>query len=78
MDIKNGLKKVNWNVVMGIIIGIIVTQLDFIPHKVIIILSIIVGIAVLAYFIYSVTRQKRWDALIIALIGLLLIALTCF
>ncbi|MCI1282961.1 MAG: hypothetical protein LKG25_10285 [Prevotella sp.] len=78
MDIKNGLKKVNWNVVMGIIIGIIVTQLDFIPHKVIIILSIIIGIAVLAYFIYSVIRQKRWDALIIALIGLLLIALTCF
>jgi RsiW-degrading membrane proteinase PrsW (M82 family) len=78
MDIKNGLKKVNWNVVIGIIIGIIVTQLDFIPHKVIIILSIIVGIAVVAYFIYSVTRQKRWDALIIALIGLLLIALTCF
>lgn len=78
MDIKNGLKKVNWNVVIGIIIGIIVTQLDFIPHKVIIILSIIVGIAVVAYFIYSVIRQKRWDALIIALIGLLLIALTCF
>jgi RsiW-degrading membrane proteinase PrsW (M82 family) len=78
MDIKNGLKKVNWNVVIGIIIGIIVTQLDFIPHNVMIVLSIIVGIAVVAYFIYSVIRQKRWDALIIALIGLLLIALTCF
>jgi uncharacterized membrane protein YfcA len=72
MEANKKLKKVNWKMIIPIIVAaIIITQLDFIPHDVMMILTIIISIAVVMYFIYSVVKQKRWDALIIASIGAL-------
>lgn len=71
MEANKKLKKVNWKMIVPIILAIIITQLDFIPHEVMMILTIIISITVVMYFIYSVVKQEGLDALIIGLIGTL-------
>lgn len=71
MEANKKLKKVNWKMIVPIILAIIITQLDFIPHDAMMVQTISISIAVVMYFIYSVVKQKRWDALIIGLIGTL-------
>jgi len=73
MEIKNALKQVNWKTTLGIIVAIIITQLHIIPRNVIIMLSIAVAVAVVAYIVYCIIRKRRWDALIITVISLLLL-----
>lgn len=78
MGIKNALKQVNWKTTLGIIVAIIITQLHIIPNDIIIVLSITIAVAVVAYIVYCIIRKRRWDALVITVISLLLLGIAWY